>query len=103
MHFDVRGPVNKSTRDHTLTKLLQSPGLMVSASGVSNTKFLPSDPYDICDRIKLLLQQKQAGNNFIIINDDFIVIVDKLLEKNCISAKQHRQILIICNLLHKEL
>ena len=30
---------NKSTRDRTLIKLLEAPGLMISASGISNTIF----------------------------------------------------------------
>ena len=39
MHFDQKAVGNKSTPDKTLTKLLKSPGLMVSASGVSKTIF----------------------------------------------------------------
>ena len=101
MHFDERRVGNKSTRDRTLIKLLNSPGLMVSASGVSKTRFLSSDPNELCDRLKLLLQEKQAGNNSDIINDEIIAIVDKLLEYKCISKKEHKQILIKCNLLNK--
>ena len=40
MNFDTKALGNKSTRDRTLMKLLKSPGLMVSASGVSKTIFL---------------------------------------------------------------
>ena len=99
MHFDTKALGNKSTRDRTLIKLLRSPGLMVSASGVSKTIFLSSDPDELCDRLKLLLQEKHAGNNSDIINDEIVSIVDKLLEYKCISKKQHKQILIKCNLL----
>ena len=101
MHFDLNAPGNKSTRDRKLIKLLNSPGLMFSASGVSKTIFLSSDANELCDRLKLLLQEKQAGNNSDIINDEIIAIIDKLLEYKCISKKQHRQILIKCNLLQK--
>ena len=101
MHFDMKAPGRKSTRDNTLITLLKSPGLMVSASGVSKAIFLSSDPDELCNRLKLLLQQKQAGNNSDIINDEIIAIVDKLLEYKCITKKQHKQILIKCNLLHK--
>ena len=101
MHFDERRVGNKSTRDRTLIKLLNSPGLMVSASGVSKTIFLSSDPNELCDRLKLLLQEKQAGNNSDIINQEIVAIIDKLLEYKCISKKQHKQILIKCNLLNK--
>ena len=90
-NFDVRAPRNKSTRDRTLIKLLKSPGLMVSASGVPETIFLSSDPDELCKRLKFLLQEKHAGNNSDIINDEIVAIVDKLLEYKCISKKQHIQ------------
>ena len=101
MHFDQKAQGNKSIRDRKLIKLLKSPGLMVSASGVSKTIFLSSDPDELCDRLRLLLQEKHAGNNSDIINDEIVAIVDKLLEYKCISKKQHKQILIKCNLLNK--
>ena len=101
MHFDLNALGNKSTRDRKLIKLLNSPGLMVSASGVSKTIFLSSDANELCDRLKLLLQEKHAGNNSDIINDEIVVIIDKLLEYKCISKKQHKQNLIKCNLINK--
>ena len=97
MHFDERRVGNKSTRDRKLTKLLNSPAIM--ASGVSKTLFLSSDPNELCDRLKLLLQEKHAGNNSNIINEEIVAIVDKLFEYKCLSKKQHKQILIKCNLL----
>ena len=99
MHFDPKASGNKSTQDRKLIKLLKSPGLIVSASGVSKTILLSSDPNDLCDRLELLLQEKHAGNNSDIINEEIVAIVDKLLEYKCISKKQHKQILIKCNLL----
>ena len=99
MHFDLKASGNKSKRDRKLIKLLNSPGLMVSASGLSKTIFLSSNPNELCDRLKLLLQEKHAGNNSDIINDEIVIIVAKLLEYKCISKKQHKQILIKCKLL----
>ena len=101
MNFDTKARSNKSTGDRVLIKLLKSPGLMVSASGVSKTIFLSSDPDELCIRLNLLLQEKHAGNNSGIINDEIVAIVDKLLEYKCISKKQHKQILIKCNLLQE--
>ena len=98
MHFDTKAQGNKSTRDRTLIKLLKSPAIMASASGVSKTIFLSSDPDELCNRLKLILQEKHAGNNSDIINEEIVVIVDKLLEYKCISKKQHKQILVKCNL-----
>ena len=101
MHFDPKASGNKSTRDRKLIKLLNSPCLIVSASGISKTIFLSSDPDELCERLKLLLQEKHAGNNSDIINEEIVAIVDKLLEYKCISKKQHKQILIKCNLINK--
>ena len=47
MHFDLNAPGNKSTRNRKLIKLRNSPGLMVSALGVSKAIFLSSDPNEI--------------------------------------------------------
>ena len=100
-NFDLKAQGKKSTRDRTLIKLLKSPGLMVSASSVSKTIFLSFDPDELCDRIKLLLQEKQAGNSSDKINEEIVAIVDKKLEYKCISKKQSKQILNKCNLLSK--
>ena len=99
MNFDLKAVGKKYTRDRTLIKLLESPGLVVFASGVSKTIFLSSDPDERCDRLKLLLQEKQAGNNSDIINDEVVAIIDVLLKYKCITKKQHKQILIKCSLL----
>ena len=57
----------KSTRDRTLINLLKSPAII--ASGISNITILSSDPDELSDRLKLLLQEKQDGNNSNIFND----------------------------------
>ena len=62
---------------------------MVSASGASSshkkksspkTMFLSSDPNELCDRLRLLLQEKQAGKNSNIIDEEITAIADKLLK-----------------------
>ena len=47
MNFDTKALGNKSTRNRTLIKLLKPPGLMVSASSVSETILLTSDPDEL--------------------------------------------------------
>ena len=98
VNFDVKAPGRKSTRSLTLLKLLKSPAIM--ASGVL-TVFSSSDPSELCDRLKLLLQEKHAGNNSNIFNDQIVAIVDEFLEYNCISKKQHKQLLSKGNLSQK--
>ena len=97
IHFDERRVGNISTRDKILIKILNSPGII--ASGVSEKIFLSPDPDELCNRIKLLLQEKQAGNKSDVIIDESLAIVDKLLEYKCISRKHFKQILIKGNLL----
>ena len=80
-----------------LKKLLKSPVIM--ASGIS-TKFLPENRHELCDKLKLSLQEKQAGNISDIINHEIVAIVDKLFEYKCISKKQQNQLLIKCDRLH---
>ena len=99
MNFNIKEKGKKSNQDKSVIRLLKSPA--IKASGVSKTIFLSSDPDELCERLKLLLQEKNAGNNSDIINDEIVAIVDKLLEYKCISKKQHKQILIKCNLLQK--
>ena len=70
MNFHTKASGNKTTRDRTLIKLLKSPGLMVSASSVSKTIFLSSDPDELCNRLKLLLQKNKPE-----------IILIKLFEK----------------------
>ena len=99
MHFDSKARGKKSIRDRTLINFLKSPGLKVSVSGVLKTIFLSSDLDELCKRLKFLLQEKQAGNNSNIINQEIVAIIDKLLEYKCISKKQNKQFSIKCNLL----
>ena len=99
MKYDTKSTGRPSVRHNSMVKLLDQPAIM--ASGFSKTIILSSDPNELCDRLKLLLQEKHGGNNSDIINDEIVAIVDKLLEYKCISKNQHKQILIKCNLLNK--
>ena len=56
MNFDIKNIGRPSCRDKSLINLLKSPA--IRASGVS-TIFLSSDPNQLCDKLKLLLQEKK--------------------------------------------
>ena len=98
MNYDTKSTGRPSTRHTSTIKILESPAIM--ASGISKTIIPSSDPKELCDRLRLLIQEKHAGNNSDIINDEINAIVDKFLEYKCISKKQHKQILIKCNLFY---
>ena len=55
--------------------------------------FLPSDPDEIVDQLKLLYFEKLGGNDNPQLNEQIIAIVDKLLEYECITTNQHQNIL----------
>ena len=96
MNFNIKQKGNKSERDKSIIRLLRSPRIM--ASGVT-TIFLSENADELCNRLKLLLQEKHAGNNSNTIIQEIVSILDKLLEYKCMSKKRHKQILIKCNLL----
>ena len=58
MNFNIIQKGRKSDRDKSMIKLIKSPAIL--ASGISSILILSSDPDELCDRLKLLLQEKQA-------------------------------------------
>ena len=53
--------------------------------------FLPSDPDELVDQLKLLYFEK-VGNDSFLINEQMLAIIDKLLEYECITPSQHQNI-----------
>ena len=99
MNYDIKSTGRPGVRRNSIVKILSSPAIM--ASGISNIIILSSNPDELWNRSGLLLQEKHAGNNSDLINNEIVAIVDKLLLYKCISKKQHKQILIKFNLLQK--
>ena len=97
MNYDTKSIGRPSIRHNSMIRLLDQPAIM--ASGISKTIILSSNPNELCDRLKLLLQEKHGGNISNLIDEEIVAIIDKLLEYKCLSKKQHKQILIKCDLL----
>ena len=51
------------------------------------TIFRPDNPNKLCDRLKLLLQEKQAGKNSFKSDEEIIALTKKLLEYKRKSTK----------------
>ena len=86
---------NRSTGHKSNLGLLQSPNIMVSASCVStSTRFLISNPNELCDKLKLLLQGKKLGDVSIKIKEEIVAIADELLEYNRKPTMQRRFLII---------
>ena len=100
MKIDIKQIGWISNGDKTLKKLIKSAAIM--ASGIS-TKCLPENPDKLCDRLKLILLEKQAGNISNPINEKNVAIVDKLLKYKCISTKQFKILQVNCSNWRKKL
>ena len=64
-----------------------------SQSYTNQYVFLPSDPDELVDQLKLLYFENFGGNDSFLLNEQIIAIVDKLLEYECITTNQHQNIL----------
>ena len=54
--------------------------------------FLPSDPDELVDQLKLLCFEKVGGSDNPQLNEQIIAIADKLLEYGCITTNQHQNL-----------
>ena len=57
-----------------------------------NFIFLPSDPDELVDQLKLLYFEKIGGNDNPMLSEQIIAIADKLLQNQCITTNQHQNL-----------
>ena len=62
-----------------------------------NFVFLPSDPDELVDQLKLLYFEKVGGNDNSMPSEQIVAIANKLLEYECITANQHQNIISAIN------
>ena len=58
-----------------------------------NFVFLPSDPDELVDQLKLLYFEKVGGNDNPMLSEQIIAIADKLLQYQCITSNQHQNLI----------
>ena len=92
IHFEIyaRG---KSLRDRNLAKNFFNKRAVL-ASGLKRSEtviFLSQSPNELCKRLCLINQEKQAGNDANRFDNESTAINDKLLEYKCINATQHKK------------
>ena len=75
---------------HQLGSGLPSYTRKLSRSHTNQYFFLPSDPDELVDQLKLLYFEKLGGNDNPQLNEQIIAIVDKLSEYECITTNQHQ-------------
>ena len=92
IHFDLHA-LRKSLRDGNLTKNYFNKKTVV-ASGIKRsetTNFLTQDPHEFCDRLRLIIQEKQAGNDTTRFDNETVAFLDKFLEYNYFNPVQHKK------------
>ena len=76
-----------------LLKMITNKNYNLDHANLSDKKVM----YELCERLKILLQEKQAGNTSDMINQKIVAIIDKLVEYRCISTKQIKILLFKCS------
>ena len=85
MKYNIYYGDKKSHRYYFIKAMLQSQ----IGSGL-NFIFLPSDPDELVDQLKLLYFEKVGGNDNPMLSEQIIAIADKLLQYQCITTNQHQ-------------
>ena len=99
MNYDLNYGDKKSNRYNFIKSMLQlqiGSGLNFTGQRPANPVvcvFLPSDPDELVDQLKLLYFEKVGGNDNPMLNEQIIAIADKLLQYQCITTNQHQNIL----------
>ena len=55
--------------------------------------FVPSDPDELVDQLKLLYFEKVGGNDNPMLSEQIIAIADKFLQYQCITTNQHQNLI----------
>ena len=87
MKYNIYFGDKKSHRYYFIKSMLQ-PQL---GSGL-NFIFLPSDPDELVDQLKLLYFEKVGGNDNPMLSEQIIAIADKLLQYQCITTNKHQNL-----------
>ena len=93
MKYDLNYGDKKSKRYYFIKDLINQYTYRDQQSQLGsglNFIFLPSDPDELVDQLKLLYFEKVGGNDNPMLSEQIIAIADKLLQYQCITTKQHQ-------------
>ena len=96
MKYDINYGDRKSKRYYFIKDLINQyiyqhiPYQLSQIGSGLNFVFLPSDPDELVDQLKLLYFEKVGGNDNPILSEQIIAIADKLLQNQCITTNQHQ-------------
>ena len=86
-YFFIKDLINQCIYQHIPYQLSQL------GSGFNQYVFLPSDPDELVDQLKLLYFEKVGGNDNPMLSEQIIAIADKLLQYQCITTNQHQNLI----------
>ena len=94
MKYDLNYGDKKSKRYYFIKHLINQYTYQQSqsGSGLNQYIFLPSDPDELVDQLKLIVLEKVGGNDNPMLSEQIIAIADKLLQYQCITTNQHQNI-----------
>ena len=106
MKYNLNYGDKKSKRDFLIKVLINKYQEIYqqSGSGLNFTRatspskslicvFLPSDPDELVDQLKLIVLEKVGGNNNPMLSEQIIAIAAKLLQYQCITTNQHQNLI----------
>ena len=98
MKYNIYYGDKKSHRYYFIKAMLQpqlGSGLNFTGQRPANPVvcvFLPSDPDELVDQLKLIVLEKVGGNDNPMLSEQIIAIADKLLQYQCITTNQHQNL-----------
>ena len=111
MYFEEKALRNKNNRERSFIRLLKSHAILAEFledkispkiktqkkdenSKETKTRWLSSNPNELCDSLNLILKEKQAGFNSNKPTEKTIAITDNFMEDNCVSQPKQHSILV---------
>ena len=85
-YYFIKDLINQYIYQHIPYQLSQL------GSGFNQYVFLPSDPDELVDQLKLLYFEKVGGNDNPMLSEQIIAIADKFLQYQCITTNQHQNL-----------
>ena len=79
----------KNSNRYNIIKYLLQPQL---GSGLNQHVFLPSDPDELVDQLKLIVLEKVGGNDNPMLSEQIVAIADKHLQYESITTNQHQNL-----------
>ena len=93
MKYNIYYGDKKSRRYHLIKAIFNTYYQQPQLGTGLNFIFLPSDPDELVDQLKLLYFEKVGGNDNPMLSKQIIAIANKRLQNQCITTNQHQNLI----------